>query len=129
LRILQKMGYRPDLAATGLEALDQRPYDVVLMDVHIPDLDGLEATRRLCAERPTSRPRIIAMTANAMQGDREQCLAAGMDDYIAKPIKPEELRATISRWGATIRNGSPEANPAGTRALKRAPRPVDYPAG
>jgi len=99
------------------------------MDVHIPDLDGLEATRRLCAERPTSRPRIIAMTANAMQGDREQCLAAGMDDYIAKPIKPEELRATISRWGATIRNGSPEANPAGTRALKRAPRPVDYPAG
>ena len=89
------MGYRADLASNGLEAIEsveRQTYDVVLMDVQMPEMDGLEASRRITAERPAGqRPRIVAMTANAMQGDREMCLAAGMDDYIAKPIRVDEL--------------------------------------
>jgi CheY-like chemotaxis protein len=69
---------------------------VVLMDVQMPELDGLDATRRLCALLPPAeRPRIVAMTANAMQGDREECLAAGMDDYLTKPIRVEQLVAAL----------------------------------
>ena len=98
LRLLQQMGYRADLAANGLEALDavnRQVYDLVLMDVQMPEMDGLEASRRLAAF--PKRPRIIAMTANAMQGDREACLAAGMDDYVTKPIRVEELAAALTR--------------------------------
>jgi CheY-like chemotaxis protein len=95
LRLLSQMGYRADVAANGLEVLQavkRQPYDVILMDVQMPEMDGLEATRRLCAElAPGKRPRIIAMTANAMQGDREMCLEAGMDDYLSKPIHVDEL--------------------------------------
>jgi len=95
LRILQQMGYRADVASNGLEAVEsvgRQPYDVVLMDVQMPEMDGLEAARRICAQwQAARRPRIIAMTANAMQGDREQCLEAGMDDYITKPIRVEHL--------------------------------------
>jgi CheY-like chemotaxis protein len=95
LRLLAKMGYRADVAADGLEAiqaLERQPYDVILMDVQMPEMDGLEATRRICERWPVGvRPRIIAMTANAMQGDREICLAAGMDDYVSKPIRVNEL--------------------------------------
>jgi CheY-like chemotaxis protein len=95
LRLLSQMGYRADIAANGLEVLQavkRQPYDVILMDVQMPEMDGLEATRRLCAELPAEiRPRIIAMTANAMQGDREICLEAGMDDYLSKPIRVVEL--------------------------------------
>jgi PAS domain S-box-containing protein len=95
LRLLAQMGYRADVAANGLEAiqaLERQPYDVVLMDVQMPEMDGLEATRQVCARWPVGeRPRIIAMTANAMQGDREMCLAAGMDDYVSKPIRVDEL--------------------------------------
>jgi len=95
LRILQRMGYRADLASNGIEALEsiqRQKYDVVLMDVQMPEMDGLEAARRICARwRPEERPRIVAMTANAMQGDRDMCLAAGMDDYITKPIRVERL--------------------------------------
>jgi CheY-like chemotaxis protein len=73
---------------------------MILMDVQMPEMDGLEATRRLVAERPgDDRPRIIAMTANAMQEDREICLAAGMDDYLSKPIQLKELQASLERWG------------------------------
>jgi CheY-like chemotaxis protein len=101
LRILERMGYRADLAANGLEVLQvlkRQAYDVVLMDVHMPEMDGLEATERICRQWPKPlRPRIIAMTANAMQGDREECLAAGMDDYISKPVRPEELQAALER--------------------------------
>jgi CheY-like chemotaxis protein len=99
LRILQRMGYRADLASNGIEALEsiqRQSYDVVLMDVQMPEMDGLEATRRICARWPTGRPRIIAMTANAMQGDRDMCLAAGMDDYITKPIRVERLVEALS---------------------------------
>ena len=95
LRLLQQMGYRADLASNGAEAIDsieRQPYDVVLMDVQMPEMDGLEAARRIVARWPNGeRPRIVAMTANAMQGDREACLAAGMDDYVTKPIRVEAL--------------------------------------
>ncbi len=98
LQVLKKLGYRADIAANGLEvleALNRQPYDVVLMDVQMPEMDGLEATRRL---RAMSLPvRVIAMTANAMQGDREMCLAAGMDDYVSKPIRIEELVNALSK--------------------------------
>jgi PAS domain S-box-containing protein len=101
LRLLAQMGYRADVAANGLEvlaALARQPYDVILMDVQMPELDGLEATRRICQRWPRgARPHIIAMTANAMQGDREMCLGAGMDDYLAKPIRVDELAAALLR--------------------------------
>ncbi|MEZ5635633.1 MAG: response regulator [Burkholderiaceae bacterium] len=95
LRLLQQMGYRADLAGNGVEAvesLERQTYDVVLMDVQMPEMDGLEAARRITQRWPAGqRPRIIAMTANAMQGDREECLAAGMDDYLTKPIRVDRL--------------------------------------
>jgi CheY-like chemotaxis protein len=99
LRLLGQMGYRADLASNGLEAIEcvaRQPYDVVLMDVQMPEMDGLEASRRITARWPVGqRPRIIAMTANAMHGDRELCLAAGMDDYVSKPIRVDELVAAL----------------------------------
>ena len=101
LRLLGRIGYQADVAANGLEvlnALERQPYDVVLMDVQMPEMDGLEATRRLRRELPEAyQPQVIAMTANAMQGDREMCLAAGMDDYISKPVRVEALVGALSR--------------------------------
>jgi signal transduction histidine kinase/DNA-binding response OmpR family regulator len=95
LRLLQQMGYRADVASNGVEAIEsveRQPYDVVLMDVQMPEMDGLEAARRINRRWPDGgRPRIVAMTANAMAGDREACLAAGMDDYLTKPIRVEAL--------------------------------------
>jgi len=101
LRLLQQMGYRADLASNGIEAVEsveRQAYDVVLMDVQMPEMDGLEATRRIAsAYPPGQRPRIVAMTANAMQGDREMCLAAGMEDYVTKPIRVDELVDALNR--------------------------------
>ena len=102
LAMLRKLGFRADVVANGLEvlaAVERQPYDVILMDVHMPEMDGLEAARRLgqLYPDPARRPWIVALTANAMQGDREMCLAAGMDDYISKPIKFEELLNAIQR--------------------------------
>ncbi|MDM0013003.1 GAF domain-containing protein [Variovorax sp. J22P168] len=95
LRLLQQMGYRADLASNGVEAVasvQRQAYDVVLMDVQMPELDGLDATRQIVAALPApQRPRIVAMTANAMQGDREMCIEAGMDDYLTKPIRVDRL--------------------------------------
>ena len=95
LRLLQQMGYQADLAVNGLQAVEsvqRQTYDVVLMDVQMPELDGLDATRRICGlYAPDQRPRIVAMTANAMQGDQDLCFAAGMDDYLTKPIRVERL--------------------------------------
>jgi CheY-like chemotaxis protein len=99
LRLLAQMGYTADLAENGLEAIaavDRTPYDIVLMDVQMPELDGLEATRRIRARGLGNGPRIVAMTANAMAGDREACLAAGMDDYVSKPIRVDALAAALS---------------------------------
>jgi CheY-like chemotaxis protein/nitrogen-specific signal transduction histidine kinase/HPt (histidine-containing phosphotransfer) domain-containing protein len=99
LRILQHIGYTADVAASGkevLEALHRSTYDVILMDVQMPEMDGLETTRYICEEWPADqRPRIIAMTANAMEEDKHRCLAAGMDDYVSKPIRLEDLRAAL----------------------------------
>ncbi|HJZ46353.1 MAG TPA: ATP-binding protein [Roseiflexaceae bacterium] len=101
LAILGRLGYRADIAGDGLEALaalERQPYDVVLMDLHMPEMDGLEATRRFRQHRRAQgRPYIIAMTATAMPGDREACLAAGMDDYVGKPVRVNELIAALSR--------------------------------
>ncbi len=101
LRMLNKLGYRADVSANGLEvlaALERQPYDVVLMDVQMPEMDGIEAAKKIC-ERWSARPRIIAITAYALQGDREKCIAAGMDDYITKPVKLEELRTALESHG------------------------------
>jgi CheY-like chemotaxis protein len=104
LRLLQQMGYRADLASNGIEAIEsieRQTYDVVLMDVQMPEMDGLEATRRITAQwQANERPRIVAMTANAMQGDREACLAAGMDDYVTKPIRVDELVRAVQHTPA-----------------------------
>ena len=97
--ILERLGYRADVVGNGLEvlgALRRQSYDVVLMDVQMPEMDGLTATRHICREARI-RPQIVAMTANAMQGDRQLCLDAGMDDYIAKPIRVNELVRALER--------------------------------
>jgi CheY-like chemotaxis protein len=112
-RLLQQMGYKPDIAANGREALqklDEQRYDVVFMDVMMPEMDGLEATREIRvreeqgAQHPNYQPPlvIVAMTASAMQGDRDKCIDAGMDDYLAKPVRPEDVRGIIERWGNAI---------------------------
>jgi signal transduction histidine kinase/DNA-binding response OmpR family regulator len=99
LRMLERLGYTADVAVNGrevLERLERSAYDVVLMDVQMPEMDGLEASRAICRRWPESRrPRIIAMTAEAMEGDRETCIAAGMDDYIAKPVDLALLRRAL----------------------------------
>jgi CheY-like chemotaxis protein/HPt (histidine-containing phosphotransfer) domain-containing protein len=101
LGLLARLGYRADVAANGwevIEALDRQTYDVVLMDVQMPEMDGFEATREIFARwDKAARPRIVAMTANAMQGDRENCLAAGMDDYISKPIRSAALVEALEK--------------------------------
>jgi signal transduction histidine kinase/DNA-binding response OmpR family regulator len=100
LTLLKRMGYRADVAANGIEALEavrRQHYDLILMDVQMPEMDGLEATRVILKEFDSARPRIVAMTANAMQGDRELCLQAGMYDYISKPIQVKELREALMK--------------------------------
>lgn len=104
LRLLEQLGYRADLAANGLEvmqAVDRQTYDVILMDMQMPEMDGLEATRQLRRKwQDEQGARIIAMTANAMQGDRELCMAAGMNDYVSKPIRVKELVEALYRCGS-----------------------------
>ncbi len=115
--ILQGLGYTISVAANGVNALQMmhesaatHPFDLVLMDVQMPVMDGLEATRRIRAELPAAKqPQIVAMTANAMEGDREICLNAGMDDYLSKPIKPAALAQALKE--AAMRRKS-QAEPA-----------------
>ncbi|MBI5164981.1 MAG: PAS domain S-box protein, partial [Magnetospirillum sp.] len=120
--ILGKLGHRVDLVANGLEAVDalrRLPYNLIFMDVQMPEMDGFEATqaiRRL--DSPRACTPIVAMTANAMKGDRERCLQAGMDDYISKPVTRESFAAAIANWGCTpdeeadIDASAPAAEPA-----------------
>jgi CheY-like chemotaxis protein len=101
LALLGRLGYHADIVENGVEALDaleRQPYDVVLMDVQMPELDGLEATRRIRGRFASGEgPTIVATTAGAMEGDREECLAAGMDDYLSKPIHITELAQVLAR--------------------------------
>jgi PAS domain S-box-containing protein len=103
VRVLQQLGYSADLAADGAEvlrALKKKRYDLIFMDVHMPEMDGLEATRTIVnSRRREERPIIIAVTADALQGDREKCIEAGMDDYITKPIRMADIQGVIERWG------------------------------
>lgn len=104
-KMLSKLGFRADVAANGVEvlqALERRPYDVVLMDVQMPEMDGLEATkaiRQICSEGP----KIVAMTASALKGDREMCLDAGMDDYICKPVRIQDLARVLKKYQSSAR--------------------------
>ena len=143
-RLLKQMGYRADIAANGLEALqalERQPYDLVFMDVMMPEMGGFEATR-IIRERQSQQSQfpnykssiiIIAMTASAMQGDREKCLAAGMDDYLAKPVRLEDVRAVVERWAplagktdAVAATATPAANPPPQASPTPAP-PEDVP--
>ena len=113
LRFLERLGYRADAVGNGLEAvttLKNRRYDLVLMDLQMPEMDGLEASRQIRLLLPASRqPKIVALTANAMQGDRELCLAAGMDDYISKPVKLQEIERVIRRLFNKTGDSAPPA--------------------
>jgi len=120
-RILERLGYRVDAVADGAEAihaLEMTPYDLVLMDVQMPEMDGLEATRRI--RNPASSVRdhqvpVLAITAHALKGDREQCLAAGMDDYVSKPVQPQELADVVEKWMAyALRDEATSPGPPAT---------------
>jgi CheY-like chemotaxis protein/HPt (histidine-containing phosphotransfer) domain-containing protein len=121
LSVLQKLGYRADVANNGIEvlsALEQKAYDVIFLDVQMPEMDGLEATRQICQRWPREkRPCLIAMTGNALMGDREKCLEAGMDDYISKPVRIAELQSALERWGP------PRARKSDTSLLTRTGAP------
>ena len=122
-KMLEQSGIVADIASDGaevLEVLETREYDIILMDVQMPEVDGLEATRRIIAKYGDARPRIIALTANAMQGDRERCLAAGMDDYLAKPLLGPALQAVLARQT----NGRDRLNRSGKRRILAPPGPV-----
>ena len=102
LEMLKRMGYRADAVADGkevLQALEMRTYDLILMDIKMPEMDGIEATKEIRRRGSIDEPKIIAITAYALAGDREKCLAAGMDDYISKPIQKEELAKVLMKYG------------------------------
>jgi CheY-like chemotaxis protein len=109
LALLDRLGYRADVAGNGVEVLktlQRQSYNVILMDVQMPEMDGLEATREVRRSfDPACQPRIIALTADAMKEDRERCLAAGMDDYVSKPIQVNELISALNRTPPLITNG------------------------
>jgi CheY-like chemotaxis protein len=104
-KVLNKLGYTPDMVNDGHEAMEQvslEAYDVILMDVQMPGMNGLEATRmiRSCLD---AQPVIIALTANVMHGDRDECMQAGMDDYMSKPIAMKELVDQLEKWGQVVK--------------------------
>ncbi len=120
LSLLRKLGYDADMVQDGrevLEALESKPYDIVFLDVQMPEMDGLEAARQICQQWPAGkRPRIVAMTGNALLGDRERCLEAGMDDYISKPIRVSDLQAALERWAPADSPSSLPLSEAGVSA-------------
>ncbi|MFZ3148068.1 MAG: response regulator [Methanothrix sp.] len=104
LQMLKRLEYRADVVANGIEALqalERQPYDLVLMDLRMPEMDGLQATRIIRQRKPDNGPKIVAVTAYAMQGDKEKCIEAGMDDYISKPIKMNELVEILRKYHTT----------------------------
>lgn len=128
LLMLSRLGYRADLASTGVEAVEKaehRDYDVILMDVQMPEMDGHEATREIRRLLPAAQqPWIIALTANALAGDRQKCLDAGMNDYLSKPIQGPDLSAALERSGCRIsERGTPVAVPA-TAPVEAPPEPA-----
>ncbi|HOC54364.1 MAG TPA: response regulator [Verrucomicrobiota bacterium] len=140
MRLLQQMGYRADMAANGLEALaalDRQPYDLIFMDLMMPEMGGLEATRiiRVRQKQPAEFPHckspiiIVAMTASAMPGDREKCFAVGMDDYVAKPVRLEDVRGIVERWGPVAGMTSAEAPAATASPVPAATEPAARPLG
>ncbi len=131
MRMLERMGYRADVAANGLEVLqtlERQAYDVIFMDVQMPEMDGVEATHWIRARWPTShQPRVIAMTAHALKGDRERLLAAGMDDYISKPVRVDELVEALSRCAPVIQasaDGGINGDSAPSEEGPRSPAPA-----
>jgi len=106
VKILDKMGYRADVAANGIEAVNavrRIPYDLILMDILMPEMDGYDAAKLITSgTQPENHPKIIAMTASALQGEKEKCLDAGMDDFICKPVRPEDLKEILIKWGGKI---------------------------
>ena len=103
MEMLKRLGYKPEAVADGLEvlqALKRQDYDLVLMDVSMPEMDGITAAREIRKFRPENGPRIIAVTAYALKGDREKCLEAGMDDYISKPVQKKELEAILRKYSS-----------------------------
>jgi CheY-like chemotaxis protein len=135
LLMLERLGYRADVAGNGLEVLEalrRQVYDVVLLDVQMPEMDGLEAARQIRQQwQPKCCPRLIAMTANAMQGDRETCLKAGMDDYISKPVRIEALGQALKTCQSLDScpdpsQDSPETNSELSCGLPEAPA-TDHP--
>jgi len=146
--MLERLDHRPDVVANGKEAVEavlRKPYDLVLMDCQMPEMDGYTATQTIRTweasfeetpdtmrpqqksshlARTTSRIPIIAMTANAMQGDREKCLQAGMDDYLAKPIKPEQLAEILTRWLPQNPRTKDSVNESGNNSTHLAPAPL-----
>jgi signal transduction histidine kinase/HPt (histidine-containing phosphotransfer) domain-containing protein len=123
LRLFEQMGYHIDIAGDGLEAIHavrQHPYDMIFMDVQMPELDGLQATQRIRQHEKDQEQQgcvIIAMTASAMLGDRERCLAAGMDDYLAKPVRPEAVQSALERWGPVAQRKGQRSGTAGIQAV------------
>ncbi|HXF92887.1 MAG TPA: response regulator [Nitrospiraceae bacterium] len=143
VKMLERLGYRANVVSNGREAvhaIQQDSYDAILMDVQMPDMDGLEATQRIRAWEASNGPReasraepgagrstglripIITITANAMPGDRDRCLAAGADDYLAKPMKSEDLRAVLERWIPSV--GASEPNGLAHSTMKHSPEDI-----
>jgi CheY-like chemotaxis protein/HPt (histidine-containing phosphotransfer) domain-containing protein len=128
VRILERLGCTVDVAATGNEAVaavGQQTYDAILMDGQMPHTDGFEATRVIRAMEGARHTPIIALTASAMQGDRERCLAAGMDDYVSKPVSPEQLEAVLRRWIPAF-GSAPWESPRAPDWVARAGGAVDW---
>jgi len=115
--MLSRMGYEPVIVADGKEVLRQletKKIDLIFMDVQMEEMDGIEATGKIIQKWGKQRPLIIAMTAFAMESDKEKCLNAGMDDYVSKPIKPDDLHRIITTWASKAKNGNrPEPDAAG----------------